>query len=326
MLISCTRTNHDDWQGNSGGRIKGSVNTLLHNEAFIKAIGFLAHSAFFSIVFVIAARITPALLVQELRKPGVLLKTFVVTSIIVPLLTAGVVKFLHLPMLLGGVMLIGAVTPGSPFALLGTKGKKGSLPLASTIMGFLILAMPVTVPFWLWVFNHWFALHHLEISPGTIFATVAYLTLLPLAIGVALNVFLPKLAEMLQRILNLYSKIAILIIFGLFIVPGLKTLFTFDLISWVAIFGVMTLSLVAGYYSGGETRPERISVAMAATECNLTALIVIAHVSYPQVHILGTLLAYIIVSWLTATIWYKLFLRQLARQGKQLEQPLERSE
>jgi len=301
------------------------VNTLLHNEAFIKAIGFLAHSAFFSIVFVIAARITPALLVQELRKPGVLLKTFVVTSIIVPLLTAGVVKFLHLPMLLGGVMLIGAVTPGSPFALLGTKGKKGSLPLASTIMGFLILAMPVTVPFWLWVFNHWFDLHHLEISPGTIFATVAYLTLLPLAIGVALNAFLPKLAEMLQRILNLYSKIAILIIFGLFIGPGLKTLFTFDLISWVAIFGVMTLSLVAGYYSGGETRPERISVAMAATECNLTALIVIAHVSYPQVHILGTLLAYIIVSWLTATIWYKLFLRQLARQGKQLEQPLERS-
>jgi BASS family bile acid:Na+ symporter len=301
------------------------MNSLLHNELLIKAIGFLAHSAFFSIVFVIAARITPALLLQELRKPGLLLKTFVVTSIIVPLLTAGVVKFLHLPMLLGGVMLIGAVTPGSPFALMGTKGKKGSLPLASTIMGFLILAMPVTVPFWLWVFNHWFALQHLEISPATIFATVAYLTLLPLAIGVALNAFLPKLAEMLQRILNIYSKIAILILFALFIGPGLKMLLTFDLISWVAIFVVMTLSLVAGYYSGGETRPERISVALAATECNLTALIVIAHVSYPQVHILGTLLAYIIVSWLPATIWYKLFLRQLARQGEQLEQPLERS-
>ena len=301
------------------------MNSLLHNELFIKLIGFLAHSAFFSIVFVIAARITPVALVQELRKPGLLLKTFVVTSIIVPLLTAGVVKFLHLPMLLGGVMLLGAVTPGSPFALMGTKGKKGSLPLASTIMGFLILAMPVTVPFWLWVFNHWFALHHLEISPATIFATVAYLTLLPLAIGVALNAFLPKLAEMLQRILNIYSKIAILIILGLFIVPGLKTLLAFDLISWVAIFVVMTLSLIAGYYSGGETRPERISVALAATECNLTALIVIAHVSYPQVHILGTLLAYIIASWLIATIWYKLFLRQLARQGEQLKHPLERS-
>jgi len=301
------------------------VNTLLHNEAFIKAIGFLAHSAFFSIVFVIAARITPALLVQELRKPGVLLKTFVVTSIIVPLLTAGVIKLLHVPMLLGGVMLLGAVTPGSPFALMGTKGKKGSLPLGSTIMGFLILAMPVTVPFWLWVFRDWFALPHLEISPTTIFATVAYLTLLPLVIGVALNAFLPKLAEMLQRILNVYSKIAILILFVVFIVPALKMLLTFDLVSWVANFVVITLCLVAGYCSGGETRPERISVAVAATQCNLTALVVIAHVSYPQVHILGTLLAYIILSWLPATIWYKLFLRQLARQGEQLEQPLERN-
>ena len=117
------------------------MNSLLHNEAFLKAIGFLAHSAFFSIIFVIAARITPAALVQELRKPALLLKTFMVTSIMVPLLTAGVVKLLHVPMLLG------AVTPGSPFAMLGTKGKKGSLPLAATIMGFLILAMPVTVPF-----------------------------------------------------------------------------------------------------------------------------------------------------------------------------------
>lgn len=301
------------------------MNNFLHNEAFLKAIGFLAHSAFFSIIFVIAARITPAALVQELRKPALLLKTFVVTSIMVPLLTAGVVKLLHVPMLLGGVMLLGAVTPGSPFAMLGAKGKKGSLPLASTIMGFLVLAMPVTVPFWLWVFKDWFALPHLQISPATIFATVAYLTLLPLAIGVALNAFLPKLAEMLQRILNIYSKIGLLILFVVFIVPALKMLLTFDLVSWVANFVVITLSLVAGYYSGGEKRPEHISVAVAATQCNLTALVVIAHVSYPQVHILGTLLAYIIVSWLPATIWYKLFLRQLARRGEQLEQPLERN-
>ena len=141
----------------------------------------------------------------------------------------------------------------------------------------------------------------------------------------ALNAFLPKLAEMLQRILNIYSKIALLILFVVFIVPALKVLLTFDLVSWVANFVVITLSLVAGYYSGGETRPEHISVAVAATQCNLTALVVIAHVSYPQVHILGTLLAYIILTWLPATIWYKLFLRQLARQGEQLEQPLERN-
>ncbi len=293
---------------------------LMHEAWFIQTIGFLAHSAFFSIVFVIASRITPAALAQELRKPLLLLKTFVITSIVVPLLTAGIVKLLHVPMLLGGVMLIGAVTPGSPFALMGTKSKKGSLPLASTIMGFLIVVMPVTVPCWLWVFNHWFALHHLAISPVKVFATVAYLTILPLAIGVAVNALLPKVADILQRVLNIYSKVAILIILVLFIWPGLKTLFTFDMVSWVAIVAVMTLSLVAGYYSGGETRPERIAIALAATECNLTALIVIAHVSYPQVHILGTLLAYIIVSFLTAMVWYKLLLRQLARQGETLNE------
>ena len=293
--------------------------SLLHNEYVVKGIGFLAHSAFFCIVFVIASRIKPGMLLQEMRRPGVLVKTFCVTSLIVPLLTAGVVKLLQVPMLLGGVMLLGSITPGSPFALLGTKSKKGSLPLASAIMGFLIVLMPMTVPCWLWLFSHWFGLHHLEMRPTTIFATVAYLTLLPLFTGVACNVLLPRVTARLQTILDAYSKMAVLFILLLFIVPGVKTLLTFSLVSWVAIVVVMTLALIAGYYAAGTSRPEHISIALAATECNLTALMVIAHVSYPHIHILDTVLAYVLVSWMTAMLWYIFFRRQLARQRELLD-------
>ncbi|MDD2235815.1 MAG: bile acid:sodium symporter [Kiritimatiellae bacterium] len=291
------------------------MSELMHNGNFIRAIGLLAHSAFFCIVFVIASQISPAALLRELRRPKLLIRTFVITSLVVPLLTAGIVKVLHVPMLLGGVMLLGAVTPGSPFALMGTKSKKGSLPLASVIMGFLIVIMPVMVPGWLWIFSHWFGLHHLEISPFRIFVTVVNLTLTPLVIGVVLNVLLPRVTDGLRRVLALYSKVAILIILVLFIVPGVKTLTTFSLVDWVAIVVVMTLALIAGYYSGGSTRPERISIALASTECNLTALMVIARVSYPQIHILDVLLAYVLVSWLTAMVWYVLFRRQLSRSA-----------
>ena len=61
-------------------------------------------------MFVIASRITLAEMGHELRQSRLLLKIFLIMSLVVPLLTAGIVKLLPVPMLLGGVILIGAVT------------------------------------------------------------------------------------------------------------------------------------------------------------------------------------------------------------------------
>ncbi len=291
----------------------------MHNCYFIKFIGFLVHSAFFCVVFLTATQISFADLLQEFRRPKLLLRIFLVTSLAVPLITAGIVKALNVPMLLGGIMLLGSVTPGSPLALMGTKSKKGNIPLASFIMIFLIVIMPVMAPCWLWIFSHWFGLHHLQISPAKLFIAVAKLTLIPIFIGILLNLLLPKITKILRKILDIYSKTAIFIIIGVFIIPGLKMLITFSPIEWIAIIVVITLILVIGYYSGGETRPEHISIAVAATKSNLTALMAIAHVSYPHIHIFDVLLAYMIVCGLTTAIWYMLFKRQLAHNNETLQ-------
>ncbi len=286
------------------------MHAFLQDAWVTQFIDFLMHSAFVAVVAAIGLRVRPEALVREMRRPRLLLKTLTVTSLVIPLLTAGIVKLLHVPMLLGGVMLLASVTPGSPLALLSTMSQKGSLPLASTIMCFLILAMPLTAPCWLFVFSGWFGLHHLAVDPIRIFFAVAPLTILPLTLGVAVHAAAPKAAEFLQRILNIFTRIAILGIVALFLWPALKALATFNLAGWAAIVAVMSLSLAIGYATCGESPAERITVALAATKCNLTALIVIADVSYPHIHIFDTVLAYIIVSFLTAAIWHKLFLRR----------------
>lgn len=269
-------------------------------------INMLIRSAFVAVVAAVGLRVGPVALAREVRRPRLLLKILAVTGLVVPLLTAGIVKLLHVPMLLGGVLLLASVTRGSPMALRATMRRKGSLPLASTIMSILILAMPLIVPCWLFVFRNWFGLNHLTVAPIRIFFAVAPLTILPLAVGVAVHAASPKAAEFLQRVLDIYSGTAILLIAALFLWPALKTLLTFNLASWVAMIGVMSLSLAIGYATCGETPAERITVALAATKCNVTALIVIADVSYPEIHVFETVLAYIIVSILTGALWQKL--------------------
>ena len=292
---------------------------LFADPLFLTAVGSFANSSFFCVVFAVASNIALRDLLQEVKKPALLLRAFGVISVIVPLLTAGVVKLLDVPLLVGGVILLGAVTAGSPLALLGTEGKRGSIKLASTITALVILFMSATVTFWLWVYSRWFPMH-ISISVSKLLATVAPLALTPLFMGVTLREVLPRVSKIAQKVLGLYSKACILILLVLFIVPGLLALIKFSLAEFAAILIIISLALAAGYYLGGPEVKDRISIALAGTQCNLTALIVIAHVSYPKVHILGPLLAYIILSFLVVAAWYRFLLYRMKRRGETIDQ------
>jgi BASS family bile acid:Na+ symporter len=161
---------------------------------------------------------------------------------------------------------------------------------------------------------------HISISVSKLLATVAPLALTPLFMGVTLREVLPRVSKIAQKVLGLYSKACILILLVLFIVPGLLALIKFSLAEFAAILIIISLALAAGYYLGGPEVKDRISIALAGTQCNLTALIVIAHVSYPKVHILGPLLAYIILSFLVVAAWYRFLLYRMKRRGETIDQ------
>jgi predicted Na+-dependent transporter len=96
---------------------------LFADPLFLTAVGSFANSSFFCVVFAVASNIALRDLLQEVKKPALLLRAFGVISVIVPLLTAGVVKLLDVPLLVGGVILLGAVTAGSPLAFWGRRAR-----------------------------------------------------------------------------------------------------------------------------------------------------------------------------------------------------------
>jgi predicted Na+-dependent transporter len=293
------------------------MNTFLENHFVMTAIGVLLHATFPAIVFVIGASLTFADISRELRNPWLLIRTFLVACVVVPLITAGVVRILNIPLLLGGVMLISSVAPGDPFDLVEAKGKKGNVSMAATIMPFLVLFMPLTVPWWLWVFSQWFPLH-LSVSPGTLFTEVAPLTIAPLLAGILFHEFMPSLTRILQPVLEWFFRVSVIILVLVFIVPSVEAMSELNLASYAAIFTVITVSLFAGYYAGGSNRKDRISLGVTAGLGNLAVIMLVAHVCYPRVHILFTVFAYVIVRWAVFMLWY-LFLRlRLSRRGESL--------
>ncbi len=102
-----------------------------------RLVEFLVHATFLTAVFLIASRVPFRDLFLELRRWPILLKTLAVTVVIVPLVTAGVVRTFGVSLAMGGIMLVAAISPGDSFALMEAKSKKGNIPFAAATLAFL---------------------------------------------------------------------------------------------------------------------------------------------------------------------------------------------
>ncbi len=294
------------------------IHGFLENHQITTVIELLLHVTFPVIVFVISANLSFRDMGRELKNPLLLVRTFLVACIFVPLLTAGVVKLLNVPLLLGGIMLISSVAPGDPFDLVEAKGKKGSISAAAVIMPFLVLVMPLTVPIWLWVLSQWFPMH-LSVSPGTLFVEIAPLIIAPLFAGILFHEFLPSLTKVLQRILDWFFRISVITLVLIFIVPSIQAMAKFNFVSYAAIFIVISASLFVGYYAGGSNRKDRISLSVTSGLGNLAVILLVAHVCYPKVHVLFTVFAYVIVRWAVFVFWFILLRGRLCLRGEKLK-------
>jgi len=286
-------------------------------EMLTGALKVLLHLTFPTIVLTISLKVPLREFLAELRRPALFLKILVVGSLLVPYITAGLLRLFDLPLVVLGIVLVASVAPGDSFALLEAQGKKGKISLAAATMAWLCLAMPFTVPAWMALFSRWFPLN-LKVGAAGLFATIAPLTLLPLLAGLLLSEYAPKFSARLHPVAKQLSRFLLLAAVVAGLALGVKGFAHFTLPSVTAVFLATTVALLLGYYCGGADRSDRISMGLTSSLGNFAVIILVAHLSYPQAHVLKESAAFVIVRWCVIMFWF-LFLRlRLRLRGESL--------
>jgi len=299
-------------------------NGIYNNKELIHWIVVWMGTVFPIYVFVVTSKFTFKIIGQEiLDKKWLLLKVFLVTAILIPLIAAGIVKIFPVPLVLGGIMLIASIAVGDPFDLVDAHGKKGSLLMASAIMIVLILLMPLTVPFWMWVFSHWFPLN-LSASPENILMKVSAVAIVPMLAGLLFRQFLPKLTNILEVIFDWYFKVSAILLVIIFL-PGSvgKIISVFGITGIIAMTIMTSITIIAGYYAAtGAERKDRISIALACSLGNMAAVFFIAYHGYPSLEknfdFLITVLGWVVLRWLIIWGWYFIMKYRVKKKGESL--------
>ena len=213
-----------------------------------------------ALVLGLTLRATPQDALFFACRPRLLLRAFIATQLLIPLLVMSVLSALPVAssVIVGATLF--AISPCVPLAsqtaLRG--GGRATLLLASSAMG--ALTSVLTVPFWLAVVSQLF-LPDATIAPGAVMRLVATLFVLPLVLALILRRFAPVTAKA-SRPLIVLADLLLLVMLLAYGSDSVSDFHRLGLVSVGAFAGVTVASIAIGHLAGGRSAPDRSLIAV----------------------------------------------------------------
>jgi bile acid:Na+ symporter, BASS family len=250
-------------------------------------------------------RARPERLLAEVRRPALVMRELLVLGLGVPLLTLLVVLLLPVPPRAGVVAVLFGICPAAPVLLRSFQKRETAASKALAVVVIALGASVFIVPSWIWALNRFFALG-IRLSPVTLFAVLALKIFVPLFLGMAVHRFLPRVAELVVRVLTVVIIVGILLALVVLVAVGAGTLRLVTLPVIVALVLVATGCAILGKFAGGSDPELREILGRTAMMGNPALALAIIAASYPSLDIGGLVAAYLICRGLT-TLPYSLF-------------------
>jgi bile acid:Na+ symporter, BASS family len=240
----------------------------------------------------------PQDVISLVRQPGLMLRSVLSMCVVMPLIAAGMAFAFDLPGDVKVALVALAMAPVPP--LLPGKERKAvgdasyAVGLSITVALLAIVTVPVTAALAADAFGRAGA-----IAPMTVAKTVLITVLLPLAVGMALQRWLPAWAERLSRPLS-FIGIGLLVASALPVLvsiwPDVTALFGAGN-GLFAIAGLAVIGLAVGHGLGGPDPASRTVLALStASRHPAIALAVTAAAGVPTRTALASILCYLVVA------------------------------
>nr|WP_295739115.1 bile acid:sodium symporter family protein [uncultured Acidocella sp.] len=160
------------------------------------------------IMFAMGVTLTPADFRRVAQKPGPVLAGLGLHYLIMPLAAFIIAKLLGLPPQLAiGMVLVGSVASGTSSTVMvylagGDVALSVTISAVSTLVG--VVATPLLVQL--------YATHGIQVNVMGLLVSIVKIVLVPVALGVAVNMLAHRLVRRVEPVLPLFSMVAILLI------------------------------------------------------------------------------------------------------------------
>jgi len=261
---------------------------LLNKVATTALLGFVVSS-----MMAMGMGFTVRQIIDALRDVRLVLLALLANFVVMPLGALALDKVLQLNEPLGvGLLLLGGAA-GAPFLPKLTELAKGDLPFAVGIMvllavgtvGYLPLVLPLLLP-------------GVTVNSEKIAGWLFLLTLLPLAIGLAVRARCGKVAARVKAVLDWVSNITLVPMVFLLAAANIdKILHLFGTRGVLA--GFLLIALGIGWMLGGPGIDTRRALALGTGQRNIAAALVVASESFSDPSVVIMVIAVTIVGLLT---------------------------
>jgi len=268
----------------------------------------------FTLMLALGVNVAPGRLLAIGRSPTVLLRSLLAVVVLVPAAVGLLLWLLALPREVATGLAVLAAAPGAPLTTMRARMAGGTIPYTASLqLSLAVLAVLVT-PLLLGVFYWIFDLATENVTPAEIARQVAIVQLLPVAIGLLLQRFAPRITAVVGKPLMQLANGLFLLLVLLLLVPAFRILVHFGMLPILTIVVMVAASLAIGHGLGGSDPHERASLSVACIARNIGLALLIAGLSDAQKQLVPTLIAYMIVGAVVAvpySLWSKRRIAQL---------------
>jgi bile acid:Na+ symporter, BASS family len=239
------------------------------------------------------------------RRPGLLLRSLLAVVLLVPMIVAILLWVFDLPPAVATGLAVLAAAPGAPLTYKRSQMAGGDPTYTGSLQLTLALLAVGITPVILALFASLFGLVLKGVTLFQVARQVAQVTFLPVIIGLAIQHFSPRLAEVLRKPVSILANILFLLLLLILVLllafaPELRAMLNLGALPAVVILLMVTISLVIGQLLGGPRREQRSALATACIARNVGLALFIAELGDYGQHSIPTLLTYMILGGLFA--------------------------
>jgi BASS family bile acid:Na+ symporter len=242
------------------------------------------------------------------QKPALLFRALFAVVVLVPLVVFIILKWFYLPpeVMIGLVLL--AASPGAPLTTKRSQMAGARFRYSASLQLTLALLSVIITPITLSIFAVFFQGIPDKVKILDVAQQVMMVQFLPIILGLLLQKYGAKYAEVIARPLTIVSNGLFLVVIILASIVGLPLMFKIWGLPLVAIAIMVIISLAIGHFLGGSDGDTRSILAISCIARNVGLALFIAFLNDIQKQVVPTLIAYLVlgsVFGILYSIWYK---------------------